>query len=468
MTNQVRTINPANHEVIFEHPGTSLAEATKIATASKQAFESYRATTLDERKKIVARALEVLASRIDVLAKEITTQMGRPIRYCAGEIKTAILRSEHLIDIAEQSLADLPGKPEANFKRMVKHVPVGPVLIAGAWNYPYLTTVNALVPALLAGNSVILRPSPQVPLFGNRLLEIFTEAGLPQNVLQVIHIGSLDVLDQIAQLPEIQSVSFTGSTAGGLRLREATARQIKPVHLELGGNDPAYVRPDVDVKDVAENLVDGAVFNSGQSCCSVERVYVHEKVYDAFVLAVQEELKSYKLGDPQDATTTTGPVISAVAKEKIQSHIDDALSKGAVIATPENATFSVAKTADKGNWLAPVVLTNVNHSMLTMKEETFGPVMPIMKVSSDDEAVQLMNDSDYGLTASVWTKDIAAGEELIDRIEAGTVFINRCDYPAPDLAWTGWKMSGLGCTLGPRAYDGFTKLKSYHIKGVSA
>lgn len=305
------------------------------------------------------------------------------------------------------------------------------------------------MPALLAGNSVILRPSPQVPLFGNRLLEIFTEAGLPQNVLQVIHIGSLDVLDQIAQLPEIQSVSFTGSTAGGLRLREATARQIKPVHLELGGNDPAYVRPDADVKDVAENLVDGAVFNSGQSCCSVERVYVHEKIYDAFVLAVQEELKScvlvllptllfemlimfrYKLGDPQDTTTTTGPVISAVAKEKIQSHIDDALSKGAVNATPENATFSLAKTADKGNWLAPVVLTNVNHSMVTMKEETFGPVMPIMKVSSDDEAVQLMNDSDYGLTASVWTKDTAAGEELIDRIEAGTVFVNRCDYPAP-------------------------------------
>ncbi|KAJ5919417.1 hypothetical protein N7466_010360 [Penicillium verhagenii] len=468
MSNQVRTINPTTHEVIFDHPGTSLAEAAQIATASKQAFESYRAVTLADKKKIVTRALEIIASRIDVLAKEITTQMGRPIRYCAGEIKTAILRSEHMMDIAEQSLAELPGKPEANFKRVVKHVPVGPVLIAGAWNYPYLTTVNALIPALLAGNSVILRPSPQVPLFGNRLLEIFTEAGLPQNVLQVIHIGSLDVLDQVAQLPEIQSVSFTGSTAGGIRLREATARQVKPVHLELGGNDPAYVRPDADVKDVAENLVDGAVFNSGQSCCSIERVYVHEKVYDAFILAVQEELKSYKLGDPQDATTTTGPVISAPSKEKIQSHIDDALSKGAVNVTPENATFTLAKTADKGNWLAPVVLTNVNHSMITMKEETFGPVMPIMKVSSDDEAVRLMNDSDYGLTASVWTKDIAAGEELIDRIEAGTVFINRCDYPAPDLAWTGWKMSGLGSTLGPRAYDGFTKLKSYHIKGVSA
>ncbi|KAJ5721367.1 uncharacterized protein N7483_009301 [Penicillium malachiteum] len=468
MSNQINTINPATHEVIYSHQGTSLAEATKIAAASKEAFESYRSLTLDSKKQIIIRALDIISARIDELAKEITLQMGRPIRYCAGEIKTARLRAEHLIDIAEESLNDLPGKPEENFKRMVKRVPVGPILIAGAWNYPYLTTVNALVPALLAGNSVILRPSPQVPLFGDRLLEIFTEAGLPPNVLQVVHIGSLDVLDEVAQLPEIQSISFTGSTLGGLRLRKATAHQIKSVNLELGGKDPAYVRPDVDVKDVAENLVDGAVFNSGQSCCSVERVYVHEKIYDQFVQAVQEELKSYKLGDPLDETTTTGPVISAAAKKNIQSHIDDALAKGAIDITPENATFASAKNTETGNWLAPVVLANVDHSMVTMKEETFGPVMPIMKVSSDDEAVSLMNDSTYGLTASVWTKDIASGESLIDKIEAGTVFINRCDYPAPDLAWTGWKASGLGCTLGPRAYEGFTKLKSYHIKGVSA
>ncbi|KAJ5703231.1 hypothetical protein N7488_010779 [Penicillium malachiteum] len=467
MSNQVNTINPANHEVIYTHPGTSLAEAAKIAAASKEAFESYRSLTLDSKKQIIIRALDIMSSRIDELAKDITLQMGRPIRYCAGEIKTARLRAEHLIDIAEESLNDLPGKPEENFRRMVKRVPVGPILIAGAWNYPYLTTVNALVPALLAGNSVILRPSPQVPLFGDRLLEIFTEAGLPPNVLQVVHIGSLDVLDEVAQLPEIQSISFTGSTTGGLRLRKATAHQVKPVNLELGGKDPAYVRPDVDVKDVAENLVDGAIFNSGQSCCSVERVYVHEKIHDQFVKAVQEELKSYKLGDPLDETTTTGPVISAAAKKNIQSHIDDALAKGAIDITPENATFASAKNIENGNWLAPVVLANVDHSMVTMKEETFGPVMPIMKVSSDEEAVSLMNDCTYGLTASVWTKDIASGENLIDKLEAGTVFINRCDYPAPDLAWTGWKASGLGCTLGPRAYDGFTKLKSYHIKGVS-
>ncbi|KAJ5454093.1 uncharacterized protein N7458_005049 [Penicillium daleae] len=468
MSNQIRTINPATHEVIFDQPGTSLEEAGKIATASKQAFQSWRAVSLEDRTAIVKRALQIIDSRIDELAKELTTQMGRPIRYCAGEIKTAALRAEHMIKIAKESLADLPGEPQDGFRRMVKQVPLGPILIASAWNYPYLTTVNALIPALLAGNTVLLRPSPQTPLLGNRLSEIFTEAGLPKDVLSILHIGSLDALDQVAQLPEIQSVSFTGSTAGGIRLREATAKQIKPVNLELGGNDPAYVRPDVDVKNVAENLVDGAVFNSGQSCCSVERVYVHEKIYDEFVRHVQEELKGYKLGDPHDQTTTTGPVISAPAKQKIQSHIDDALQKGAIDATPENASFSLAKTSQKGNFLAPVVLTNVNHDMVTMKEETFGPVMPIMKVSSDEEAVALMNDSDYGLTASVWTKDMARGEELIDQIEAGTVFINRCDYPAPDLAWTGWKTSGLGSTLGPRGYDGFVKLKSYHIKDASA
>lgn len=291
-SNQIRTICPSTHEIIFDQPGTSIDEARKIAAASKDAFQTYRALSLEKRKEIIKRALDIIDSRIDVLSKELTSQMGRPIKYCAVEIKTARLRAEYLLSIAEHSLADLPGSPQAGFKRMVKQVPLGPILIASAWNYPYLTTVNALIPALLAGNSVLLRPSPQTPIFGNRLEEIFTQAGLPANVLRVVHIGCLDVLDEVAQLPDIQSVSFTGSTAGGIRLREATARQVKPVNLELGGNDPAYVRPDVDVKSVAENLVDGAVFNSGQSCCSIERVYVHEQVYDEVVRCVQEELKS--------------------------------------------------------------------------------------------------------------------------------------------------------------------------------
>lgn len=309
--------------------------------------------------------------------------------------------------------------------------------------------MNTLLPALLAGNTVLLRPSPQTPLLGERLVSYFHEAGLPTNVLQLLHVGSLDVLDEIVKLPQIKLVSFTGSTAGGLRLREATARRVVPVNLELGGNDPAYVRPDADIAYVAAQIVDGAVFNSGQSCCSIERVYVHADIYDNFITEVQKELStlvelllvylkitsrrtnksSYKLGDPTDKATTTGPVISKQALKNIQSHIDDALSKGAIDATPENTTFTSLPA--EGNYIAPKLLTNVTHDMVTMREETFGPVIPVMKVSSDEEAVALMNDSDYGLTASVWTKDIKAGEALIEKIDAGTVYINRCDYPSP-------------------------------------
>jgi acyl-CoA reductase-like NAD-dependent aldehyde dehydrogenase len=314
--------------------------------------------------------------------------------------------------------------------------------------YPYLITINALVPALLAGNTVLLRPSPQTPLVGEKLVQYFNEAGLPKNVLQVVHFGAWEVLDEIVKIPQIKLVSFVGSTQGGIRLRQATAGRIVPLNLELGGNDPAYVRADADLAYTAGQVVDGAVFNSGQSCCAIERVYVHADVHDAFVAEVQKELAtyvtymyplnltfpeltfdSYKLGNPRDKATTTGPVISHQAVKNIQSHIDDAVSRGAVDSTPKNSTFDALPS--EGSFIVPRVLTNVSHDMRVMREETFGPVIPIMKVSSDDEAIALMNDSDYGLTASVWTKDIQGGEELIERIEAGTVFINRCDYPSP-------------------------------------
>ncbi|KAH1332769.1 hypothetical protein KXX47_002851 [Aspergillus fumigatus] len=469
MANQIRTLSPSTNEVIFEHQGTSLEEARKIAQASYEAFKLYKKITLSERKDIIVKALELIAANIDTLSNELTTQMGRPIAYSAKEIETMRKRANYLLSIAEDSLQEHPGQLEKGFRRSVKKEPVGPTLIATAWNYPYLITINTLVPALLAGNTVILRPSPQTPLIGERLLSYFTQAGLPPNVLQLIHVGSLDVLDEIVKLPQIKLVSFTGSTAGGVRIREATARRIVPVNLELGGKDPAYVRADADIPYVAAQIVDGAVFNSGQSCCSIERVYVHADVHDDFVAEVQKELQTYKLGDPTDNSTTTGPVISRHAVKTIQSHIDDALSKGAINATPPNESFlSVPSQKPQGNYIAPTVLTNVTHDMTVMKDETFGPVLPIMKVSSDEEAVALMNDSEYGLTASVWTRDIARGEELIAEIEAGTVFINRCDYPSPDLAWVGWKNSGLGCTLGPHAFDGFYKLKSYHIKEEQA
>ncbi|KAI9372764.1 Aldehyde/histidinol dehydrogenase [Aspergillus egyptiacus] len=462
MSNEIRTISPSSGKVIFEHPGASVEEVRRIAQASEDAFRTYKELSLDQRKAIVVKALDIISANKETLAQELSLQMGRPISYTGGEVDTMRMRAEHLLEAAEESLKSVPGKAQNGFRRYVEKKPVGPVLLATAWNYPYLITINALVPALLAGNTVILRPSPQTPLVGERLLSYFQQAGVPQNVLQVVHCGAWDVLDEIVKIPQIKLVSFVGSTQGGIRLRQATAGRILPLNLELGGNDPAYVRPDADLAYTAAQVVDGAVFNSGQSCCAIERVYVHADVHDAFVAEVQKELATYKLGDPFDKATTTGPVISHQAVKNVQAHIDDALSRGAVDSTPKNPTFNTLPS--EGSFMAPKVLTNVSHDMRVMQEETFGPVIPIMKVSSDDEAVALMNDSDYGLTASVWTKDIKGGEELGERVEAGTVFINRCDYPSPDLAWVGWKNSGLGCSLGPQAFDAFYKLKSFHIR----
>jgi acyl-CoA reductase-like NAD-dependent aldehyde dehydrogenase len=296
--------------------------------------------------------------------------------------------------------------------------------------YPYLTLVNSIVPALLAGNSVILKPSPQTPTSAEQMQRAFNDAGLPEGVIQVFHSGDLIQIEALARSPKIQLICFTGSVANGLAIQSvANDRVAVRVGLELGGKDSAYIRSDVDVKWAAEEIVDGAVFNSGQSCCSVERVYVDEKIYDDFVSAAQDVLKGYRLGDPFDEKTHVGPVVSKRSAETIRSHIKDALEKGAKDATPENESFK-SPPAD-GNYVAPTLLINVNHDMAVMTEETFGPVIPVMKVKDDAEAIRLMNDSQFGLTASIWTKDVAKGHELINDVEAGTVYVNRCDYPAP-------------------------------------
>ena len=326
--------------------------------------------------------------------------------------------------------------------------------------------MNSLIPALLAGNSVILKPSPQTPTIVEHIQSIFVEAGLPDNVIQYFHCGSLIRLEGIVRSPQIRLICFTGSVAGGLQVQRAAADRVAPIGLELGGKDPAYVRTDVDVKWAAEEIVDGAVFNSGQSCCSIERVYVADTIHDEFVVALQEVLRGYKLGDPFDPTTNVGPVVSKKALLTIQEHVQDALSKGAIDATPDNQSF--ASPPSEGNYVKPTLLINVSHEMDIMNEETFGPVIPVMKVGSDEEAIRLMNDSEFGLTASIWTKDVAKGEELADLVEAGTVFVNRCDYPSPDLAWTGWKNSGKGVTLSKFGFEQFVRLKSYHVKDYPA
>ncbi|ETN45932.1 uncharacterized protein HMPREF1541_00114 [Cyphellophora europaea CBS 101466] len=459
----IRTISPATQEVVVERLAATFQDAERMAKASSEAFKSWRKTPLSQRKDIVRKALTIVQARKEALGRELTTQMGRPIAYSVKEIETMQLRADYLLDIADDSLCDLPGRQENGFERWVQREAVGPTLIVFAWNFPFLIIVNALVPALLSGNSVVLKPSPQTPLIGERFVEIFAEAGLPANTLLCLHIGRPELLRQVVQqIPDFQLITFTGSTKVGIDLRKATAERVVPLNLELGGNDPAYVRPDADLAYVAAQLVDAAVFNAGQSCCAVERIYVHTDVHDAFVEALQRELATYRLGDPFDPATNIGPVVSPAAKNAIESQVEQALGMGAVDATPENDSF--AAPPPKGNYVMPRILTNVTAEMDVLRQETFGPIMPVVRVSGDVEAVALMNDSHYGLTASVWTKDIGKGRELTAQLEAGTVFINRADYPAPDLAWTGWKSSGLGCTLGPKAFDAFVKLKSFHIR----
>ncbi|TVY34426.1 Succinate-semialdehyde dehydrogenase [NADP(+)] [Lachnellula subtilissima] len=458
----ITTISPTTNKPILTRNGISTSDLELLPQVATEAFQSFRKTSLAERQAIVKKALKLLNDKQDVLAKELTEQMGRPIAYGAKEVATAVKRGEYLLKISEDALKDTDGEAEKGFKRFIRKVPVGPVLILFAWNYPYLILVNSLIPAILAGNSVILKPSPQTPTIVEHISSIFTEAGLPQNVIQYFHCGSPLIIESIVRDPKIALVCFTGSVAGGLAVQKAAADRLVNVGLELGGKDPAYIRSDVDIAWVAEEIVDGAVFNSGQSCCSLERIYVDETIHDKFVEAVQGVLKGYKLGDPFDKETHVGPVVSKRSKEMIEVHIKDALEKGAKDATPDNASFN--SPPSDGNFVKPTLLTNVDHHMTVMTEETFGPVIPVMKVKSDKEAIKLMNDSEFGLTASIWTKDTAKGAELAESVEAGTVFVNRCDYPSPDLAWTGWKNSGKGVTLSKFGFDQFVKLKNFHVK----
>ncbi|CEJ84750.1 Putative Betaine aldehyde dehydrogenase 2 [[Torrubiella] hemipterigena] len=458
----ITTISPTTNEPVLTRNGASAADLELLPKVATEAFQKFRKTTLKERQEIVKKFLKSLLDHEAELAEELTTQMGRPIAYTGKEIQTAVKRGEYLLKISDEVLKDTDGEPEQGFKRFIRKAPVGPVLIIFAWNYPYLILVNSLIPAILAGNTVILKPSPQTPTIVEHVAKLFTEAGLPDGVVQYFHCGSPTTMETIVRDPKIALVCFTGSVAGGLAVQKAAADRIVNVGLELGGKDPAYIRDDVDIAWAAEEIVDGAIFNSGQSCCSLERIYVDAKVHDAFVEAVQNVLKGYKLGDPSDKNTHIGPVISKRSKEAIEAHIADAVAKGAKDATPENETF--ANPPSKGNFVKPTLLTGVDHTMTVMTEETFGPVIPVMKVSSDAEAIQLMNDSEFGLTASIWTKDTAKGYELAEDVEAGTVFVNRCDFPSPDLAWTGWKNSGRGQTLGRFGFEAFVKSKSFHLK----
>lgn len=445
------------------YPTQDQVEETIKKAAHAQS--SWKNVPLKERIGICQKFLEVMQAGKDEAARELTEQMGRPLSQTPGELRGFHDRGLHLLSIAEDALKDVPltDTDKSGFRRYIRRTPFGVAFLIVPWNYPYLVTVNSLLPALLAGNSVILKPSPQTPLTAERIATAFSAAGLPENTLQVLHLTP-QLVKYVVQHPLVTYISFTGSVSAGKDVDQAAASSadFKTVGLELGGKDPAYIRADANLDYTVAETVDGALFNSGQSCCAIERIYVHESLYDEFVKKYVEMVKAYKLGDPTEDGINLGPVISVASAERIKKQVNDAVASGARALIPDNLFPAAQKSGSA--YVAPQVLVDVNHKMDVVQEETFGPVVPIMKVSGDEEAIKLMNDSPYGLTASVWTTDEQAFDSLVDKIEAGTVFQNRCDYLDPALAWTGVKHSGRGISLSKYGFDQVTRAKSVHIK----
>ena len=456
-----QTISPIDGIVYAERELAAAEQIEMVLGKAVVAQREWKYVSISERINICRQMLAYLVERADKIGEELTWQMGRPIGYTPNEIKRGFAeRVNYLCDIAEEALSDIKLEPKENFQRFIRREPLGTVLVLAPWNYPWLASVNAIVPAILAGNSVILKIAPQTPLVAERYAEAFKNAGLPDGVFQFLHIDH----DQVAEVikdSRINFVAFTGSVAGGHAVQKTASERFISTGLELGGKDPAYVRADAQLDATIENLVDGAMFNSGQSCCAIERIYVHQDLYEKFVEGYVELTKQYKLGNPLDPKITLGPMVSTAAADKVREHIQDALHRGAQgLIAP--TLFS--KNQKGTPYLAPQVLVNVDHNMLVMSEETFGPVVGIMSVKSDDEAIQLMNDSRYGLTASIWTSDVDAALSIGEKIECGTVYMNRCDYLDPALAWVGVKDSGRGCTLSTLGFDAFTRPKSFHFR----
>jgi acyl-CoA reductase-like NAD-dependent aldehyde dehydrogenase len=458
----MRTISPIDGELYLQRRLDSRADIAAALLKGENAQKTWKKLPLEDKQALLLKALDALMAQQDDIAMEITQQMGRPIAQAAGELGGLKERALYMINKAPDALADIVPEPIDGFTRYIKREALGIVAIIAPWNYPYLTSVNGIFPALLAGNAVVLKHSHQTPLVADRYAEAFAAAGLPEGVFQTLDLSHDDTAFMIAD-PRVDFVNFTGSVKGGLAVQDALSSRFISAGLELGGKDAAYVRADAALDNAVESLVDGAFFNSGQSCCGIERIYVHESVYEAFVEKFVAITKTYKLGNPLDKETNLGPMVRASSADFIRSEISKALAQGAK-ALIDESLFPSSK--DGTAYLAPQVMVDVDHTMDIMREENFGPVVGIMKVSNDSEALRLVNDSTYGLTASIWTQDHAIGQTLAEDVEAGTVFINRCDYLDPALAWTGVKNSGRGCTLSVLGFDGLTRPKSYHFKEI--
>lgn len=459
----IRSVSPIDGLVYAEVDHTSPEAARAAFAAAREAQAAWAAQSVADRAAICSAAVDAMLALEAEIVPELAWMMGRPVSQGAGELRGFEERARYMIGIAEEALAPVRPDPKEGFERWVARAPLGVIFVLAPWNFPYLTVVNSVIPALMAGNAVVLKHADQTVLAGGRFAQAFAVAGLPDGLFQHLVIDH-DLTAVLIAEGLADQVAFTGSVAGGQAVERSAAGTFTGVGLELGGKDAAYVLPDADVEKTADALLDGGFFNAGQSCCAIERVYAHRDVYDALIEAmVAIARRDYRLGNPLEQNTNLGPMVRAGSAAFVRGQIEDAVGQGArALLDPSEWAANAPGTP----YLAPQILTGVDHSMDVMQSESFGPVLGVMPVAGDAEAVALMNDSPFGLTASVWGQDIDRARSVCDRAEAGTVFVNRCDYLDPALAWTGVKHSGRGATLSKIGYETLTRPKSYHIRSA--
>ena len=455
----LKCISPIDGSVFASREVLSVEAAQAVAGRARAAQVAWAARPLQERIDLVMAGVAAVGAMNDEIVPELAHMMGRPIRY-GGEFGGFNERASHMALIAGDALADIAVGEDETFLRYIRRVPHGVVFVVAPWNYPYMTAINTVAPALIAGNTVVLKHATQTLLVGERMAGAFHAAGVPRDVFQNVFLDH-DTTSTLIAARAFDFVNFTGSVGGGRAMERAAAGTFTGLGLELGGKDPGYVMEDADLDAAVDTLIDGAMFNSGQCCCGIERIYVHESLYDAFVKKAVAIVRGYRLGNPLNPETTIGPMANVRFATEVRGQIAEALQMGAV------AHIAAMSGDDGAAYLTPQILTNVTHDMRVMRDESFGPVVGIMPVKGDAEAIALMNDSEFGLTASLWTRDLARAQAVGDRIETGTVFLNRADYLDPGLCWTGCKNTGRGGGLSVIGYHNLTRPKSYHLKKVT-
>jgi acyl-CoA reductase-like NAD-dependent aldehyde dehydrogenase len=460
----LRVSNPADGSLIRELPEDSAASIAAKYGAARAAQPAWAARPIPDRIAALRGFKDRVAARRDELARTLTREVGKPLQQSRNELNALAGRIDFFLEQSEAALApeSVLEAPKDKLAERVTHEPLGVIANISAWNYPYFVGSNVFVPALIAGNAVLYKPSEFATLtglaIGEMMREMMLEAGVPEEVFQVI-VGSGIAGAALVDQP-VDGVFFTGSYPTGVKIAAACAPRMLKVQLELGGKDPVYVCEDADVRTSAESLADGAMYNAGQSCCSVERIYVHEKIHDAFVAAFVATVKGYKVGDPMEESTYLGPLARAPQLAVLERQVADAVAKGAKLLTGGQ------RIARPGNWFEATVLTDVNHAMELMREESFGPVIGIQRVGNDAEAVALMNDTEYGLTAGVYTPNEARARAILARVRSGSVYWNCCDRVSPRLPWSGVGHSGVGVTLSTYGIQTFTRPKAWHLRSA--